>query len=400
MTGGPMRVALFHNRYRVRGGEDAIVDREEALLRAAGVEVHRFDLDNETVFARPRLQALHDVVVAPNNRMRARSVARFLRSTGCDVGHVHNWFPLFSPSIYRAHASAGVPVVQTLHNYRLGCASGTLTRDGRYCDSCLGGDRKPAVEHRCYRGSSALTNMWSRVATRGWDAGAFHRDVDLFLAPTQFVADVHIDLGLPAQKVQLLAHGVPDPGNSSAAKEGSGGLFVGRLSPEKGIDAMLSAWASLEVPLRIVGAGPLESNVREAAERNPMVTFDGAVAPEKIPRYIAGAEFLVSPHIAPETFGLAVVEAMASARPVIASNVGGPASILTPGVDGALVPPGDAEALRSAVATMAENPKRTRQMGDAARQTFLERFTEARHVEGLLGAFERVLRQTTDTKAA
>ena len=395
-----MRIALFHNRYKVPGGEDVVVDREEAALQALGAEVFRYELDNGVVLARPGAGAIHSLLSAHFNRRRMGQVARFLKDVRADVGHVHNWFPLFSPSIYSAHAAAGVPVVQTLHNYRLGCASGTLTREGALCTLCLEGTRKPALEHRCYRNSATFTRLWSRVMDHGWRTGVLHKDVDLFLAPTRSVADVHVGLGLPKDKIRVLAHGVPDPGELPAPDAGAGALFVGRLSEEKGVGTLLDAWSNLDVPLTIAGSGPLEPAVLEAAERYPSIRFVGPQPPQEIVRLMGESAFLVSPHIAPETFGLAVVEAMAACRAVIASDVGGPSTILEDQVTGRLVPAGDPAALRQAVLELFAAKANTASMGQAARRAYLAQFTESVNGQALMGVFQELLVPSPRAQAA
>lgn len=380
-----MRVALFHNTYRFRGGEDVVVDAEEAILTSLGAEVVRLQLDNTAVFDPPGPRAVHDLAFAPFNRERARQVAKFLKRTKSEVGHVHNWFPLFSPSIYAAHRKVGVPVIQTLHNYRLGCAAGTMTRGGQHCQLCLGGDRQHAVEHRCYRGSKLLTRMWQRVVQRGWDTGGIHEPVDRFLAPTAYVADVHVALGLPKEKVEILPHGVPDPGASP--EPGTGALFVGRLSEEKGIATLLEAWNSLSVPLTIVGTGPLEDVVRQTAAAHPMIKYVGPASPEEVRTWMDKAAFVVSPHLAPETFGLVVVEALAKGRAVVASDIGGPSSILSDGITGRLVRPGDERALADAVQELHGNRQAQLDWGKAARASYTGSYTLEAHGRRLLDVF-------------
>ena len=389
-----MRIAIIHNRYRNRGGEESVVDFESELLEAHGHEVHRLEFDNDEVFHPPGPAAAKALWCAPSNPESYRRVRNFLRDTGCEVGHVHNWFPLMSPSVYAAHKDLGIPVVQTLHNFRMGCAAGTLLRDGKHCETCLDGDRAPAVRNGCYRDSRLLSWLWRRTVERNWRNGTFQKDVALYLCPTEFVALRHERLGIPRERLRVVSHGVPDPGFVDAPMpsiEESGAVFVGRLSREKGIDVLLEAWKELPIRLTIVGDGPESGRVKGAMATNDRIEWRGLLNPEDVAKEIRRHAALISPHRGPETFGLSIVEAMAAGRAVVASELGGPGETIVDGTTGLLTIPGDVESLVTAIRSAIEDPAKLRAMGAAGRKRYEQLYRPEAHLEALVDAYQSVL---------
>ena len=385
-AGSAMRLGLLHNHYHLRGGEESVLEFEAELLAARGHAVRRFDLFTDDWFHPPRARALTLLWRTAWNRPMAERVRRWIRAEKLEVGHVHNWFPLFSPSVWRAHREEGIPVLQTLHNFRMGCAAGTLTRAGSPCELCLEGDRSHAVRHRCYRGSGLQTRLWKRTIDGMFSAEEAFTDVSMFLAPSRCVAEKHLALGLPAERVKVLPHACPDP---LAGREGravdpeAGAVFVGRLSPEKGLDVLLEAWRDLDVPLTLVGTGPMAETVARFAEEHARVRWLRELPRERVFETLESAAFLVAPHLWNEAFGLTTIEAMAGGRAVVASAVGGPAESVVDGTTGRLVAPGDADALRAAVLELHRDPDSLLRLGRAARARYETYFHPRVHAEAL-----------------
>ena len=398
-----LRVGILHNPYRFRGGEDAVVEAQAAWLREAGHEAAVLLRRNAEV--RGRLPMAGVAWRAPYDRSSRAAVRAFLRRHQVQLGHVHNWFPRLSPAVYDAHADLGIPVVQTLHNYRLGCAAATLVRDGHTCRSCVeSGSRMPALRHRCYRGSLLQTEVWRRVMREGWQSGAFRERVSAYVAPSRAVAAAHVEFGLPREAIEVIPHASPDPLETgrldalSRPPSGGGALFVGRLVPEKGLKRLLQAWETLEAPLTIVGTGPLEGWVRERAARLPRVQALGRVAPGEVARRIAQSALVVMPHHWDEPFGLTAVEAIACGRPVVASDLGGPRDVVRHGETGLLVAP-EVEALREACRGLLGDGERLARFGAAARADYEARFRPAVHLERLLTLYRRLLSPEASRRA-
>jgi glycosyltransferase involved in cell wall biosynthesis len=378
-----VRISLFHNTYRTRGGEDTVVDLQAQALAAHGHQVSRREVHNRDLKG---LGAVRAAWNADWSLQAYEETVKELLRTRAEVGHIHNWFPLLSPSVYSAHQDLGIPVVQTLHNYRLGCAKGTYLREGQACFSCRDGDRHAAIRNRCYRDSRLQTAVWMR-AVRSARSPESIAAVDAFVAPSEVVRREHLLLGLPAGRVHVIPHACADPFPAGAPPApGEGAVFVGRLSPEKGVDVLLEAWKGLDLRLDVIGAGPQE--VQASSSVRPR----GALSPQDVQAAILAAGVLVLPHRWEEPFGMVVIEAFACGRPVIASNLGGPSELIQDGVDGVLVPPGDAGALRVAVRELLQDPERLRAMGAAARARYEREFRPQVQVRRLVRLYRQLRR--------
>jgi len=398
-----MRIALFHNYYQIPGGEDQIFELECRALRELGHEVFPFALRNADQLAQAsRLEKARVARDSAHNPRSKEAVQRFLRKNRIDIGHVHNWFPLLSPSIYSAHKKAGVAVVQTLHNYRLGCAKGTFRREGSNCRECLDKSRNAALIHRCYHGSLCGTLAWKHLVDKGWENGVFTQDVDAYLCPSEDVAQAHLRMGLPKPKIHLLPNACEDlaEGEEPRPPMAKGGaLYLGRLTSEKGLGTLIDAWEGCHATLRIAGPGGLEAEAfRARARGNKRISFLGKLGRAEVRRELAASAVLVFPSLWREPFGLGIIESMAAGRPVIASDSGAPAQIIADGKTGLLVPPGDSKALREAVQSLLSDPERLEQMGRAARQRYRELYQPISHARALERIYQRLLGQKKSPK--
>ncbi len=384
-----MRVAIFHNRYARRGGEDSVVETEALLLRKAGCDVARFDVESATLVSSraARLRAVGKVRWNPDIAPR---VARFLATHPADVAHVHNFFPLLSPSLHATLRSLGVPVVQTLHNYRLVCANGIFLREGRPCEECAVRGPWRAVRYGCWRGSRLATAVWAEAtsAQRRW--GSWRECVDRFVAPSRFAKGKLAAAGLPGERIVVKPNPVPDPGEP--ARPGRGAVYVGRLSPEKGVALLLDAWRMLPgaPSLVIAGGGPEEAALRERARGIPGVSFLGEVARERVPGILADAAFAVAPSLCYEAFPVSVAEAMASGRAVVASDAGAMTELVEPGGNGLLFRSGDAASLAGACRRLLGDPELVATLGREARARYEQELAPERSTERLLALYAEV----------
>ena len=338
-----MRILQVHTRYRQPGGEDRVVAAEAHVLRTGGHEVEQVLADNP---AAP-VATVAALLRAPRNPASRRDVEQAVARFNPDVAHVHNTWYAQSPSVLDGLRASGVPIVMTVHNYRLMCVNGMLLRDGRPCEDCIGRSPLPGVRHRCYRNSVVASTV--AAATIGYNRHrrTWDRTVDLYLAPTQFVRDRLLDGGFPADRIRVQPHFVQDPGPRRAPPSQSHTvLFVGRLSPDKGCHDLLDAWAALgdtELELVFIGDGPLRGEL--SRRRVPGVRFVGSVGPEEVRFWMLRARALVATPTWYETFGLVVAEAMAAGLPVIVPSGGALAEVAA---GGATVEPGNVETTGSA----------------------------------------------------
>lgn len=342
-----MRVLQVHAQYRQPGGEDAVVSAERGWLEGAGHVVHQCIAENP----RTRRGAALAFASSGWNPAAARRVGEATERFRPDVAHVHNTWFAHSPSVLFALRRRGVPVVMTVHNYRLVCGNGLLLRDGAPCEACIGHHTVPAVRNACYRDS----HIASTVAAAGIAAhsalGTWTRGVDRYLVLTRFASDRLQRAGLPSARMALAPNAVADPGpRSLPAARSRDVLFVGRLSPEKGVAVLLEAWRRTEpegLRLLIVGDGPARGALERSAPRN--VDFLGRLCAGDVRQLLLRARALVIPSIWYEGQPLVALEGLAAGLPLLMSNIGGLPEILNGGRAGWLSAPGDAAALAGAL---------------------------------------------------
>ena len=403
-----MTILVVHNRYRVRGGEDGVFETECRLLEEAGHRVVKFEKTNCDIPDRGgRIGLALRTIWNPRTYREIRSI---IRAEKPDVMHCHNTFPLISPSVYWAAAREGVPVVQTLHNYRLACLNGYLFREGHVCEDCLGRTPWRGVCRRCYRGSRAQSLVAAAMLLVHRLLGTYRRKVTRYIALTDFAKTMFVEAGLPAGKLVVKPNAFAPPAQTRPASDSFSIqhsafsiVYLGRLSPEKGVDILLRAWAMLnndgrdaptarplQAPggpgaadhsslvtrhssLVIVGDGPervaLEGLAKDL-DISSSVRFLGALPRDAALATLSSASLLVFPSLWYEQFAITPLEAMALGVPVLVSDVARGATIVEDGVTGRFFPAGDFAALAASLRAILSDPVSLRRMGDAARAAF------------------------------
>jgi glycosyltransferase involved in cell wall biosynthesis len=383
-----VKVLVAHNRYRsaLPSGENAVVDDDITVLRGAGVEVVPLIEESDGI---PALSLRGKLGVAAGPVFNPFGVGRMRRMLAVhspDVVHVHNVFPLLSPWIVREAHEAGVPVVQTVHNFRQDCVAGTYFRDGQVCTDCSG--RRvalPALQHGCYRGSRVQT--LPMVVGRAAHLSSW-RSVDRFLVLTPFHAAHLESLGVPADRIVIRPTSAPDPG--AVSKPGRNVLFVGRLDPEKGLELLLDAWAQRSPDDRrlvIAGDGPLATFVRERAAGDDSIDYRGQLSPGDVAAEMERAAAVALPSVWLEGLPRVAVEAMARGRAVLAVDHGGLATVVD-GTSGWLLPP-DVGSWAETLGNLADLDVRRR--GAGARSAFETRFNQVVTTRQLLTTYDEVL---------
>jgi glycosyltransferase involved in cell wall biosynthesis len=368
------RILLVHNFYRQAGGEDRVVEAEADMLRQRGHAVFQYLDDNDRLTQLGKVRAAVETVWSRNSYRR---IATTIRRNAIELCHFHNTFPLISPSAYYAARRLGVPVVQTLHNYRIMCPKAQLMRNGRICEDCVGRSVVwPGAVRKCYRNSYAASTVAAAMISTHHILGTWSRQVDRYIALTDFARTKFIQGGLPPEKIAVKANFVdPDPGCGDGA--GKYALFVGRLSPEKGVATLLDAWQRTpgSLPLRIAGDGPMAGDVRDAVAANRNVEWLGEISRSQVLEQMRHARVLICPSTWYESFGLIIVEAFATGLPVIASDLGALTELIEPGRTGLLFRPGDADDLARQVRWAMEHPDRLQAMRSRARQRYESSYT-------------------------
>ena len=366
----PLRILVVHNRYQVRGGEDAVVEQEVASLRRAGQTVDTLFFDNAEI--RTVADRLSTAYEAAHAARGIASVLEAVRDFRPDVVHAHNVFPRISPGVHAAVRATGTATVQTLHNFRVTCANGILMRDARPCEDCIGGSPYNAVRHACYRGSRLGSLAVARMIDVHRRAGTWTRDVDRFIALTGFARSRFVAAGLPESRIRIKPNGLADPG---PIRDGAraGILYVGRLGPEKGVVPLVAAARLTRAPVTVIGDGPLVEAVRDV----PNLTYLGPRDRDGVRAAMAAAAAVVVPSLCYEGLPMVIAEAFSVGTPVVASRIGALPDLVVEGETGLHAAPGDPAAFARAFDRIVDDPEAARAMGRAARAAYEREWTEA-----------------------
>lgn len=387
-----MKILIVHNSYQQEGGEDIVQNNEAELLSSNGHTVNVLTVSNNVIEGRwSKLQTAFQTTYSLQGKKR---VAQAILTHKPDVVHVHNFFPLLSPSIFEACQEAAVPSILTLHNFRILCAGALLLREGKICEDCINGTPFSAVLHGCYRGSRLGTLAVARMINFHMRKGTWEKHVDRFIALTEFGKNKFIEAGLPAKKICVKPNFsvAPSTHNHGAQKKLKGGLYIGRLSKEKGIHTMLEAWAMSDLPLRIIGDGPLREDVISSKLKNQ--NFMGRQGHSVISKELSTTPYLIFPSEWYETFGLTIIEAFSHAVPVIASRIGVMAEIVKDGVTGLHFTPGNADDLHAKVHWANEHPNQMLEMGRNARREYEDKYTPEKNLSQILDIYREAIEST------
>jgi glycosyltransferase involved in cell wall biosynthesis len=388
-----MRILLIHNRYRsgAPSGENRVVDQEGEALEALGHEVMRFGRSSDEIERWSVAKKASLPARTIWSRETYRDLRKVLREHRPEVVHVHNTFPLLSAGVLYACRDARVPVVATIHNYKLACADGTFFRHGAVCHDCAHGLPFPAVLHGCYRGSRAATVPVALAMSLHRQAWRSLVSAYIFISASQ--RDLLRELRLAPERVFVRHNLIPRRDTPRVAQTPTV-IYAGRLDEAKGVRLLMAGWdcylsMSGEQVLNLVvaGGGPLEDEMAAWASARPSVEMVGIVNGDRCAELISHARAVLLPSAWEETFGLVAVEAMAAGVPPIAAGHGSLTELITPGVDGVLFSPSDPAALAHAIADVESNPELYEAYGDQARKTYEERFDPERSIAELLGIY-------------
>jgi glycosyltransferase involved in cell wall biosynthesis len=387
-----MKIVLVHNTYQHPGGEDVVFEQEKRLLERAGHTVVTYCRSNHEI---SEFSAIGRALVAARTIWSGdshREFAALLRRENPDLVHIHNTFMMISPSVYSACRDHGVPVVQTLHNFRLLCPAATFFRDGKVCEDCVDDGLWKSVSHGCYRDSRPATAAVALMLGLHRRMGTWNEQVDCYVALTEFSRNKFVSAGFPAEKIVVKPNFVdPDPGPRD--REGEYALYIGRLSKEKGLSTLIQAWARLKtrIPLEIVGDGPERENLatQTQSDGNSQITFRGRSSHEATLAAVKRAKFVTLPSECYENFPMSIVEAFACGTPVICSRLGGMEQLVKDRRTGLLFTPGDADDLAEKVEWALSHPSELAAMGREARREFEEKYTAEKNYSYLMDIYER-----------
>ncbi len=375
-----MRIALVHNEYQHTGGEDTVVAQESRMLRANGHEVIEYRRSNselEHLTFGERLTLPASIIWGKRGMASFRETLRKARP---DLVHVHNTFVRISPGVYNVCKSEGLPVVQTLHNYRLLCPRADFFRDSRVCEECLGKQVAwSGIAHGCYHDSKIQSAAVAAMLTVHRLRSTWRNEVDAYIALTEFGRRKFIQGGLPAERIHVRPNCVtPDPGSSQG--RGDYALFLGRFNPLVRMDILLGAWKGVpDLPLKVVGTAESPRQTEELQSRHAgvhNVDWLGWKPREAALGLLKGALLVVVPSPWYEGFPMVIAEAFACGVPVIASRLGAMAEIVNDGHTGLLFDAGDSADLARKVHWASAHRGAMEAMGMHAREDYESRYTE------------------------
>jgi len=389
-----MKILLIHNfmQSSAPSGEGVAFENDRRLLERGGHEVFTYTRHNDSI-DKTLISRANAAVSLFWSRSAYRDIAALIRRHRPDVAHFHNTFPLLSVSGYRACRAQGIPVIQTLHNYRLICPGGLLTREGKPCSKCIDGSLLSAVQHACYRHSRITSGLVAAMLAENRARGVYRRDVDCYICLTESARQRFIHGGLPESKLFVRPNGLVSP---PALGNGDGGfaLFVGRLTPEKGVGTLLSAWEGIDYPLRIVGDGSLRTQLQQQAVRTPAkVTFEGLRSHDEVAALMQAATLLVIPSEWYEGFPVTVLEALACGTPLVVSAIGALDELIEAPTNGLKFTAGDSADLRRTVLQLLGDAPARRAMQVSNRALFDQLYSPRRALESL----ETIYRRTFTT---
>jgi glycosyltransferase involved in cell wall biosynthesis len=383
------RVLLVHNYYQQSGGEDVVFNSEKKLLQSRGHQIFEYTDTNIRLEKMNRFSAAHEMIWSGSTYSRFK---KLLFETKPEVVHFHNTFILISPSAYYACKELNIPVVQTLHNYRLFCVNALFFRDGVVCEKCLTLSAPIwGVLYKCYRDSRSQSAAVATMLAYHGLLRTWQEKVDCYIALTKFARQKFIQGGLPPNKIVIKPNFVANLPNFIPSSLGNFVLFVGRIAPEKGIVTLLNAWKTLPIPLKIAGDGPLREVIQGTVANSSFIDYIGHLKHDAIIDLFKQARFVVFPSEWFESFPIVIVESFACGLPVIASSLGAGSELIRSGETGLLFNPGDPVDLAAKVQWLWDHSEESERMGRNARREYEQKYTPERNYQMLMDIYSRVI---------
>jgi len=385
-----MKILLLHNTYQHKGGEDSVFENEYKLLVKNENEVEKLLFSNDSIHT--ALDKLKVGISSIYSKNSAETLREKIHSFKPDIIHVHNFFPVASPSIFYVADELNVPIVMTLHNYRLVCPNALLFRKNEVCEKCI--DKKfplAGVLNGCYRDSKVQSFALALMSYVHKKKKTWNTKVSKYIALTSFAKEkiLHSSLGLDVQQVVVKPNFVEDFGFDYEKEDYF--LFVGRLSVEKGISLLLNAFKGSDKKLIIIGAGPLEEEVKKATLENNNIVYLGFRDKEFIMQKLKKAKALVFSSIWYETFGMTIIEAFSAGTPVVGANIGSPNEIIKDNQNGLIYKVNDLESLKEKIESIDKDDKVYKSLCVEARKSYETLYTPEQNYKQLMSIYTSVI---------
>ncbi|MDC0204488.1 glycosyltransferase family 4 protein [Flavobacteriales bacterium] len=389
-----MRILQIHNKYQIRGGEYSVLKNEARLLNKEGNSIEQLFFENENI------QSLKDKLITGFNVLynfkSARLLKRKIIKFKPDIIHVHNYFPLASPSIFYVANKKKIPIVMTLHNYRLICPNALLLKNNQICELCVNKSFAfDGVLNSCYRDSRAQTFILAFMSFMHKKFKTWNTKIDKYIALTNFAKNKmeNSSLKLKNDKIVVKPNFVEDYGFENTKEDYF--LFIGRLSEEKGIDLLLNAFILNGEPLQIIGKGPKEKNVIDTASKYANISYLGFQEKAFIMQKLRKARALIFTSICYETFGMTIIEAFSTGTPVIGPNIGGPNEIINHGENGLIYQVSDLDDLNRKIYLLNTEESLQSKLSIGARSSYELNYSPEKNYKMLMDIYKEVIHEKT-----
>ncbi|MEC0233128.1 glycosyltransferase family 4 protein [Paenibacillus kribbensis] len=397
------KVLIIHNFYQQSGGEDKVVEQESAMLRSRGIETEHYYVHNDSIQSKGLANMAKLAVEATWSLPEFKRIQKLLLQVKPDVVHVHNFFPVISPSVYHACERLGIPVVQTLHNYRLICPAATFMRGNEVCEKCLHGTLLHSIRHGCYRGSQLQTIPVAAMIKFNELIGTWQHKVSHYIALTEFARNKFAESGIPLDRISVKPNFIhPKTVEAKYDPNDRYLLFVGRISREKGVRNLLQAWSGLEdragLRLVIIGDGPEKAELTAAYPQED-IRFLGQQDADTVLDCMSRAMYVMVPSIWYEGFPMTIVESYSVGTPVLCSRIGALEEVVEDGVTGFHFQHDDLENIKTVIrrAVAYENYTAMRQQ---VSEIYTARYTEEVNAKQLMAIYSKAMEERNDEAAA
>jgi glycosyltransferase involved in cell wall biosynthesis len=366
-----MKILQIHNAYQQKGGEDAVVQSEREFLESKN-QVLTYTINNDSIHG--LYAKITTALNSHYSQTQKTALYHYLIQHKFDIVHVHNFFPLLTPSIYDACIKANIPVVQTLHNYRTICSNALSMKKGEICEKCINSSPYHAVLYGCYRNSRIGSVFVARMVNYHRKSNTWNTKVNRFIALTEFAKNKFIEAGFPDHKIAVKPNFIADSFKKDSLSESKEpfALFVGRFSQEKGVSVLLDAWKNIDYTLKLAGDGPVFDACKINAHQNAV--FLGNQSKLQIHELMSQAQFLVMPSIC--------------------SRLGSMAEIVENGVTGLHFEAGNVDDLALKVNWLITHPDKCQQMGSNARTEYLEKYTPEKNYQILMDIYQDAISES------
>lgn len=389
-----MNILQVHNYYQLKGGEDAVLDNEKSMLESKGHTVKRYTVKNSGITS--VVDKLNVLCLMRESKKHAAKLQSILKIYRPDIVHIHNVYPLLTPAIFSSVKKLNIPVIQTLHNFRMICVNGLFYQKGKVCKKCLTGSRLSAITGKCYQNSHVASIAMADSLSYHNRINTWNKDVDGYIVLTNFAKNILTKYGIDKSKLFLKPNYLPDEGDGFIEQSSSTfkvpkkfAMFVGRLSEEKGIKWLVKSWKDIDYPLVVAGDGPLMNQLKE--EENKNVIFVGMLGKLQLRKLYKTSSMLIMSSEWYEGFPMVILEAYMNAVPVLVPNIGGLPDIVQDSISGYVYELNNAEQFRLKVKTIFDNNKLQATLAKNAKNIFMKNYTEDVNYKQLMNIYKTII---------